>query len=182
MYLDCVPRAIGSVRKEIFNGHKIATNIEYDNNFSYRLIVNLRNYALHNTPPITGTRGSSFMKDGKKGSEYEIYIEKKEIIQDPVVAKKMAKDFESSEEHYPVIENVKNTLHSLNQIHWKTIKLLLLEIESEIGLIKSLQELTGDKQPFIAEFSSSSKSNGLDARLHLIPTHIIGIQDHAQSY
>lgn len=184
MYLACVPRAIGSARGEILEGHKKATNIEYDNNFAYRLIVNLRNYALHNTPPITGTRGSSYTtKNGKRGSKYEIYIEKKEIVKDTFVAKKMADDFKSTEEHYPVIENVNSTVESLNNIHWKTIKILLGEVEQEIEQIRALKQLTKDKQPFIAEFLPNSKTNvGLDAQLHLIPTHILEMQDHAQNY
>jgi hypothetical protein len=157
MYLAVVPRKISSKRKYIKEVHTKATNEEYNNSFAYRLIVNLRNYAIHNSPPITGIKGGNWMaeKEGKN-YEYEIFIEKKEIIKDADVARKLAKDFESDVDKFPVVESITETVKSLKNIHWKTIKALLAEVEEPIALIEQIYSLTEkqNKPPYIASYNS----------------------------
>ncbi|TAH35749.1 hypothetical protein EYC59_02190 [Candidatus Saccharibacteria bacterium] len=182
MYLGCVPNKISSKRQDILDAHNQATHDEYDNSFAYRLFCVLRNYTLHHTPPITGIRGSSKMakKPGEVDVEYEIFIEKNELMKNRTVANKLAADFALPIEKYPVIETAYEAMQSLRKIHWKTIKALLTPIHEEIALIESLAALTAKhkKQPYIAEFMK----NGLDAQLHLIPTQILEFRSKAAEY
>lgn len=184
MYLACVPRKITSKRAHIKAIHDMATNIEYDDNFSYRLIVNLRNYAMHNTPPITGIRGSNWRSSSNEENfEYEIYFEKNKIMADKDIARKLASDFENGMDHYPVVESITEAVKSLNRIHWKTIKALLREVEDSLEVIDSVALLTKkyDKQPYIAKYFEDPDT-GLGATLEFVPTHIFDIKDNAQDY
>ena len=185
MYLACVPRKISSNRSAILDVHTKATNVEYDSNFSYRLLTNIRNYTLHNSPPITGIKGSNKRtEDGSVKTNYDIYIEKSEIKEDEVIANKLATDFSNTEEHYPVIDNASRALESLSKIHWKTIKALVSEIGDSIGFINSIAQLTSwqNRQPYIAEFKAGKKSGVTDAELHFVPTHVLDIKEHADKY
>lgn len=184
MYLAVVPKKISSTKSNILEVHKTATNIEYDNNFSYRLLASLRNYALHNSPPITGIRGSNRMStDNEPNFEYEIYIEKEIIIQDKEVARKLRVDFESDIERFPVVESITEVVESLKRIHWKTIKSLINEIDEPIRIIKSIKELTKryDKQPYIASYFDDTDT-GIGAKLELVPTHILDIKKNSERY
>ena len=184
MYLDVVPKKISSKRIEVLNTHKLATNLEYDDNFSYRLLVNLRNYALHNSPPITGIRGSNWRsKDDKHNYEYEIYIEKKIIIKDKDVARKLKVDFQNDAEQFPVIESVTEVVKSLERIHWKTLKALFKELDEPIGVIKSIVNLTRkyNEQPYIAEYFDDPET-GIGAKLEFVPFHIFEIKKNNEKY
>jgi hypothetical protein len=182
MYLGCVPDKISSKRKDILDAHNQATHDEYDSSFAYRLFCVLRNYTLHHTPPITGIRGSSSMakKSGGVDIEYEIFIEKSELIKNRIVANKLADDFASPAGKYPVIETAYEAMQCLLRIHWKTIKALLVPIHEEVALIESLASLTAKhkKQPYIAEFMHG----GVDAQLHLIPTQVLEFRTTASKY
>lgn len=182
MYLGCVPDKISSRRRDILDVHNQATHDEYDNSFAYRLFCALRNYTLHHTPPITGIRGSSKMakKPGEVDVEYEIFIEKNELMKNRTVANKLTADFALPTEKYPVIETAYEAMQNLLRIHWKTIKALLAPINQEVALIESLAALTAKhkKQPYIAEFMK----NGLDAQLHLIPTQVLEFRSKASEY
>lgn len=181
MYLSCVAKKISSERADILKIHTVATNEEYDNCFGYRLVANLRNYSLHHTPPITGIRGSKHL-GGEP--EYEIYIEKEQLLKDSQIAKKLAVDFKLEAAHYPVLENIDEAVASLSRIHWKTIKALMNEIPESLSVIKSLQELTKreDKQPYVAAFSAGSGGVGTDVQLSFVPTHVLDIYENAQRY
>lgn len=182
MYLGCVPNKISSKRRDILDVHDQATRDEYDSSFAYRLFCVLRNYTLHHTPPITGIRGSSKMakKPGEVDVEYEIFIEKNELMKNHIVANKLAADFALPTEKYPVIETAYEAMQSLLKIHWKTIKALLVPIHQEVALVESLAALTAKhkKQPYIAEFMRG----GVDAQLHLIPTQVLEYRSTALTY
>lgn len=186
MYLSCVPRKISSKRKSIHDVHIKATREEYDAHFPYRLFCALRNYALHNTPPITGIRGSSRLSDDPSNPkvDYEIYIEKSQLLKDKQIAKKLAGDFASSQEHYPVMEYAEEAMRCLKNIHWKTIKALVTSIDGDIEYIKSLVNLTSKhrKPPIIAALTYNAKSKGMDARIELIPTQIVEISSKSLEY
>lgn len=184
MYLAVVPKKISSSRSKILEIHKTATHLEYDSSFSYRLLASLRNYALHNSPPITGIKGSNWRSSDKKHHfEYEIYIEKKIIIKDEVVAKKLKDDFETDIEQFPVVESVTEVVESLKRIHWKTIKALIGEIDKPIQIIKSIDELTKKhgKQPYIASYFNDPDKR-IGAKLEFVPTHILDIKKNSEKY
>lgn len=182
MYLGCVPDKISSKRQVILDAHNQATHDEYDSSFAYRLLCVLRNYTLHHTPPITGIKGSSKMakKPGEVDVEYEIFIEKSELMKNRTVANKLAADFALPTKKYPVIETAHEAMQCLLRIHWKTIKALLAPIHKEVELIESLAALTAKhkKQPYIAEFMHG----GVDAQLHLIPTQVLEYRTTASKY
>lgn len=182
MYLGCVPDKISSKRHDILDVHNKATNTEYDSSFAYRLFCVLRNYTLHDTPPITGIRGSNRMSKnpGEVDVDYEIFIEKAKLMQNRTVANKLAADFALPAVKYPVIETANEAMHCLQRIHWKTIKALLAPIKDEVALIESLAALTSkhDKQPYIAELLR----NGMDAELHLIPTQVLEFRSTTLTY
>lgn len=186
MYLGCVPDKISSKRRDILDAHNKATNVEYDNSFAYRLFCVLRNYTLHHTPPITGIRGSSKVADrpGGVNVEYEVFIEKDKLMQNRIVANKLAADFALPTKNYPVIETANQAMHCLKRIHWKTIKALLTPIQDEVALIESLAALTAkhNKQPFIAEFLPNKAGQGTDAQLHLVPVQILDYRSTASKY
>ena len=182
MYLSCVPKKITSKRDTILEVHRQATRDEYDTYFSYRLACALRNYSLHHSPPITGIKGS---KSIYAAPEYEIYIKQSELLKDSQISKKLASDFVGSDSNYPVLETIDVAAACLSRVHWKTIKALMSEISEEIGLIKSISEpvTTQGRQPFVVEFRESKEGrSSIDARLHLIPAHILGIYDNASRY
>jgi hypothetical protein len=184
MYLGCVPRKISSKRKKVLNLHNKATNLEYDSSFAYRLFCSLRNYALHDTPPITGIKGSSKLSKKTKEVEvdYEVYIEKSKLLLNETVANKLAEDFKKSPDVYPVIKLATEAMLSLKNIHWKTIRELLATVADEVELINSLATLTQSNQPYITSFTYNKKTKALDAKLELIPTNIIEIKTIASKY
>jgi hypothetical protein len=184
MYLGCVPRKISSKRRTVLNLHNEATNLEYDNSFAYRLFYSLRNYTLHDTPPITGIKGSSRLskKTNKVEVDYGVYIEKSKLLLNEIVAKKLAEDFKTSPDIYPVIELANEALVSLKNIHWKTIRILLTTVVDEVTLIEELAALTPSNQPYITTFTYNQKTKAIDAKLELVPTSIIGIKRTASKY
>jgi hypothetical protein len=184
MYLGCVPRKISSKRGDILELYKKATNDEYDCSFPYRLLCSLRNYTLHDTPPITGITGSSQLSKESNEIEvkYEVYIEKDKLLQNAVVAKKLANDFLQPPDNYPVIELATDAVISLKNIHWKTVKALLETVEDEVALIESIVALTPKNQPYIVSFLQDEQTKELNAHLELVPTNIIEISKIASKY
>lgn len=180
MYLSCAQRMIGSARKEVLALHKNATNEEYDRYFGYKLFCNLRNYALHNLPPLTGIRGSINKVRGE--SSYEVFFEKEKLLADSQFAKKMSADLEShvGDLHLSVL--AEEAMRSLERIHWKTVKALLVPIKEEVDLMQRLadgQQSAG--YPYIAE-RIRIVGNKEDLRLHLVPVQILEIRRVADSF
>ena len=186
MYLGCVPSAISSKQSTILDAHRSATHEEYDNYFAYRLLCALRNYTLHHEPPITVIRGSSRKspQSDRADLEYEVFIEKRKLLQNRMVAKKLEADFALSIEKYPVIETANEAMHCLMRIHWKTMKALLSQVEDEVSLVQALASLTArqGRQPYIVEFKRNEEGRGMDARLHLIPTQVLDYKAEALKY
>jgi hypothetical protein len=183
-YIGCVPREISSKRQAILDIHNEATHEEFDGSFAYRLFCSLRNYTLHDKPPIRGIKGSSRMsKTGDKVEvAYEVYIEKSKLIKNSTVANKLANDFASPPDNYPVIELATDAMLSLKNIHWKTMKALLASIEHEVALIETLVALRPKNQLFIASFPYNIKTKEIDAKLELIPADILEIKTIASKY
>jgi len=174
MYLACARRMIGSDRKEILSLHEQATHEEYDTHFGYRLFCNLRNYALHNLPPLTGIRGSSSKKS--EAYTYEVFFEKDKLLEDSQFANKMRDDLENHKGGLHLIDLANEAMHSLERIHWKTIKALLEPISSEVDLIQRVADATpGDEQPYIAEVLRKV-GNKEDLTLHLVPSQVLEIR------
>ena len=184
MYLGCVPTMISSKRQSILDIHVKATNEEYDNSFAYRLLYSLRNYTLHDKPPITGIRGGSRLSKTSNEVEvdYEVYIEKSKLMQNSIVAKKLASDFVAPPDNYPVMELATEAMLSLRNIHWKTVKSLLASIEDEVSLIEALLALSPENQLFVTAFPYIEKTKEIDAKLELIPADIIEIKAIASKY
>jgi len=187
MYLGCVPNKISSKRPDILTVHNEATHAAYDSSFAYRLFCMLRNYTLHDTPPITGIRGSSRSSKktaGEREVSYEVLVEKDKLQQNDRVARKLAADFALPGDRYPVIELAAEAMDGLRQVHWKTMKALLAPIAKEITVIESLVALVGpdNQPPYIVSFLQNPMTGKLDAELNLVPTQILDIRATAAKY
>jgi hypothetical protein len=180
MYHSCARRMIGSDRKEILSLHERATHEEYDTHFGYKLFCNLRNYALHNLPPLTGIRGSSNKKS--EDYTYEVFFEKDKLLEDSKFANKMRGDLEKHDGDLHLIDLANEAMHSLELIHWKTIKALLEPVGNEIALIQKIAGATPDnKQPYVAELLRKVGDKE-DLTLHLVPIQVLEIQRIAQGF
>ena len=184
MYLGCVPRKISSKNAKARGEHEKATHHEYDNSFAYKLFCVLRNYTLHNSPPITGISGGSKIskKNNKISVDYKIYIEKDKILSDKKVRNKLREEYDAFPDKYPVIKLAEDAIKSLKIIHWKTLKSLLISIQDEIALVESLVTLVPDGHPYVAEVISNKLTQETDVRLELIPFDIIEIKKAASKY
>ena len=103
-------------------------------------------------------------------------------MQNSTVANKLAKDFASPPDNYPVIELATEAMLSLRNIHWKTIKALLASIQNEVSLIEALLALSPENQLFITAFPYNEETKEIDAKLELIPADIVEIKATALKY
>lgn len=182
-YLSCVPKMISSARQTVKEKHASATHDEYDSHFAYRLFYYLRNYTLHDTPPITGIKGSSRVADTPEGVdvEYGIYIEKKELMKNSLLNKKLRNDFNNDIDLYPVMEYAEKTIHSLENIHWKTIAALMPPLQNEMKYFDELKSLVSvDKKPYIASIKKAKDREGYDTRLFILPLHLLDVREYIQ--
>lgn len=180
MYQSCARRMIGSDRKEILSLHEQATHEEYDTHLGYKLFCNLRNYALHNLPPLTGIRGSSSKKS--EAYTYEVFFEKDKLLEDSQFANKMRGDLEKHKGGLHLVDLANEAMHSLERIHWKTIKALLEPISNEVALVQRIADVApNDQQPYIAELLRKV-GNKEDLTLHLVPTQVLEIQRIAEGF
>jgi len=123
-------------------------SIEYDNNFSYRFIYHLRNYAQHKGILVNSVNFSKFIdKENplKINHNLRISINRNNLIEDKNFKKELKPEIAKLPENIDPVEHIFNWLNSLERIHQQiTNEIIPTGFESAKAIIDRLEELNFD--------------------------------------
>jgi hypothetical protein len=87
-----------------FKEFKTATHLIYDSYFSYRLLINMRDYAIHNNYPIDSFTKESVLKKAPKIFDTELLVEfnKTKLLKDDKINRKLGTELNKYHHHFPV--------------------------------------------------------------------------------
>ena len=142
-YLDYMDR---SLKNDFSNSLELVAKFndycsqEYNNNFSYRFIYHLRNYAQHKGFIVSSVElGENFGKENQFQINYHLNVNvgKQEIVRDKNLKKELKIEIENLPEKINMIEHVNRCLASLAKIHKKITYDLLYTTLDAATLIQS---------------------------------------------
>jgi len=118
---------------------KTYLSTEYDNNFSYRFIYHLRNYAQHKGFLINELDfGQSPGKENQFQINYflNVHISRSELLKDTEFKKELKPEIENLPEKTSIMEHVVNCMKSIEKIHGLITRDLLLTVVDDAKTIK----------------------------------------------
>lgn len=128
---------------DIVVNFKTYLSTEYDNNFSYRFIYHLRNYAQHKGFLINEL---DFGENPGKENQFQInyylnvHINRNELLKDKEFKKELRIEIEELPEKINIMEHVVNCMKSIEKIHHLITRDLLLTVIDDAKIIKQYLE------------------------------------------
>lgn len=149
---------------DIFRKFEELTSQVYDNNFSYRFLYKLRDYAQHCGMPIGSfQRGVHESKQRPGEPEYylDIYFKRDSLLQG-FNWKKLRTEIEQLPQEIPIFDHIISMMNSLLEINEEIIKTKASFFQpSALYLKQYLEKLSGyDGEPFIFAFTEELDDSG----------------------
>jgi hypothetical protein len=183
LYLDHSASRIGSKNPNELKIHKEATNMEFDNHFSYRFFSQLRNYAQHKGMPITGLNAKRELSDDKTEAIYtfDVYFIRSELLEiENIWTAKVLPDIQSSPEHIRIMPLLTEVTQCLDRIRFKTFMALKPFIEDDVEFMRVIAVYASsyDSDPFIMDVTRVHDDSRADLHARKVPIKLINYYDN----
>lgn len=177
-YLDFMDRSLHKrygKNSTIYRNYKKYTNEEYDSNFSYRFLYNLRHYAQHKGFPIGSISwGQKPIKNSQDKPEYflKVSIVRNEILKD-FEWRKLEPDITRQPELIDPRLHAELFIKSLSRIHVKVMFNIFFTLKEDANLILDYSTELVDKKgtPVVFELGGDVSNVG-ELKHVLIPVNI----------
>ncbi|MEP7135439.1 MAG: hypothetical protein ABI904_10955 [Chloroflexota bacterium] len=122
---------------------------EYDNNFSYRLIYHLRNFAQHKGLVISSVKFSKFLDEERANTVRQhltISVNRNDIIEDKKFKKEIKAELTNYPEAIDIIDHLLKWISSLTRIHNQLIQRIIpTRLNNALFIIEQVRKLDYNK-------------------------------------
>jgi hypothetical protein len=176
-YLDFMERLLKKRygnNSNIFKNFKKNSSLEYDNNFSYRFLFNLRHYAQHKGFPIGSiSLGQKPNKNNPQKTEYFLNIR---FVRDQLLQefdwRNLEDDIKKLPEKIEVMPYIISFIESVKKIHVQTIIEMCVTLSDSAALILNNVKKLGNNEGTIAVFEADDINEMKNLKHTLVPVNL----------